>query len=80
MTATDGEEALNLLQLSRPAAILLDMLLPKVSGPNVLRALKQDPGTTGIPVIVVTRLSKNNEQKLPTGGATAFIGKAELLN
>jgi len=45
-----------------PDLILLDMLLPKMSGPDVLKALKQDPLTKLIPVVVMTGMS----QKTPT--------------
>ena len=38
-----------------PDIILLDMMLPKISGPEVLRALKANPATMDIPVIVLTR-------------------------
>jgi len=41
-SAADGEEALRLAREKLPDLILLDMLLPKVSGPDVLKALKKD--------------------------------------
>ena len=50
--AGDGEEALRLAREHLPALMLLDMMLPKVSGPDVLKALKQDPATAGIAVMV----------------------------
>ena len=61
-TAADGEEALQVANDKLPDIILLDMMLPKISGPNVLKALKENPATTHIPVIVFTSLSQKNEE------------------
>ena len=63
-TAADGEEALQVANDKLPDIILLDMMLPKISGPEVLRALKANPATMDIPVIVLTSLSQRNEEKL----------------
>jgi DNA-binding response OmpR family regulator len=52
-TAADGEEALQVVNDKLPDIILLDMMLPKISGPEVLRALKANPATMDIPVIVL---------------------------
>lgn len=49
-TATDGENALQIARGKKPDVILLDMLLPKMTGPDVLKALKSDPATAGIAV------------------------------
>jgi putative two-component system response regulator len=57
-------EALSVAHQSHPDLILLDMMLPKLDGPSVLRALKADPLTAQIPVVVVTGLSQKNEEKL----------------
>jgi CheY-like chemotaxis protein len=58
--------------------ILLDMLLPKMSGPDVLKALKKDPLTKSIPVVVLSGLSEKNASRLQEDGAFAFLGKTEL--
>ena len=79
VTAVDGMEALSVAQTSHPDLILLDMMLPKLDGPSVLRALKADPLTAQIPVVVVTGLSQKNEEKLVHDGAAAFLGKDQLL-
>jgi CheY-like chemotaxis protein len=60
-----------------PDLILLDMMLPKLSGLDVLRALKGDVLVKHIPVIVLSGLGKANESKLLTEGAAAFILKSE---
>lgn len=77
-TAADGEEALQVANDRLPDIILLDMLLPKLSGPEVLKALKANPATMHIPVIVLTSLSQKNEEKLLHEGATAYFEKSTL--
>jgi CheY-like chemotaxis protein len=77
-TAADGEEALSVAQAKLPDVILLDMLLPKLSGPEVLRRLKANPATADIPVIVLTSLSQKNEEKLLQEGAAAYFEKSAL--
>ncbi len=54
VAASTGEEALDLAREIRPDLITLDLLLPGMSGPRVLRALKADPETRSIPVVVVS--------------------------
>jgi CheY-like chemotaxis protein len=76
--AGDGEEALRVIQITPPDLILLDMLLPKMSGPEVLQALKQDSGTAHIPVIVLSSLSQQNETKLKSEGAALYFEKSRL--
>lgn len=77
-TAADGEEALRIAGEKLPDIILLDMILPKLSGPDVLRKLKQNPATTDIPVIVLTSLSQRNEERLIHEGAAAYFEKSSL--
>jgi len=77
-TAGDGEEALRLANDNLPDVILLDLLLPKISGPEVLRALKNNPATLHIPVIVLSGLSQRNEEKLVKEGAAAYFEKGAL--
>jgi len=75
--AGDGEEALRLATQNLPDLILLDMMLPKMTGPDVLRALKLDPVTAQIPVVVLSGLSQKNESKLLLQGAAAYFEKTE---
>ncbi len=77
-TAIDGEQALEMAREGLPDLVLLDMLLPKVTGLDVLHALKQDPATAEIPVIVCTGLSQKNAERLQADGAFAFLEKSEL--
>jgi CheY-like chemotaxis protein len=76
--APDGEEALRVALKELPDVILLDMMLPKLSGPDVLRKLKESPATSSIPVIVLTSLSQKNEEKLMQEGAAAYFEKSTL--
>jgi two-component system, OmpR family, phosphate regulon response regulator PhoB len=77
VTAADGEEGLGLIQQYHPDVILLDMLLPKVAGLEVLSALKSDLSTKHIPVVVLTGLSKGNSERLRSSGAAAFYEKSD---
>src|SRR5271167_3834327 len=77
-SAADGEDGLRMAREKLPDLILLDMLLPKLSGPDVLRALKVDPATAAIPVVVISGLSQKNAAKLEKEGAFAFLEKSEL--
>jgi len=77
-TAVDGDQALEMARTHLPDLILLDMLLPKMTGPDVLRALKKDPTTEEIPVVVCTGLSQKNAERMQADGAFAFLEKSEL--
>jgi len=76
--AADGEEGLRSVRQNSPDVILLDMMLPRLDGLGVLEALKKDPKTASIPVIVMTGLSQRNEEKLKSAGAASFYQKSEL--
>jgi CheY-like chemotaxis protein len=77
--AADGDEAVALTTSSLPDLVVLDMLLPKLSGPEVLQAIKKNTLTAHIPVIVLSSLSQKNEDKLIKEGAAAFLEKGPLL-
>ena len=77
-TAVDGPNALEAAQREKPHLILLDMLLPKMAGPEVLKMLKKDPATAQIAVVVFTGLSQKNAVRLQHDGAYAFLEKSEL--
>jgi len=78
ITADDGGKAIELAKQERPDVILLDMLLPGVTGPDVLKSLKKDPRTATIPVIAFTGLSHKNEGRLRQDGACAYLEKSTL--
>ena len=75
----DGQRAVCVARESIPDLVLLDMMLPKLTGPEVLEALKQDLTTKHIPVIVLTSLSQKNEAKLLQAGAAAYLMKSDKL-
>jgi CheY-like chemotaxis protein len=77
-SAGDGEQALRVAGEKLPDLILLDMMLPKMGGPEVLRALKKDPATAEIPVVVLTGLSQKNAERLQEDGAAGFLEKSAL--
>ena len=77
--AHDGEEALHMANGQLPNLIILDMLLPKLGGQDVLRQLKSSVSTSHIPVIVLSGMSQRNEEKLKNEGAAAFLEKGPLL-
>ncbi len=76
--AADGEEALRVAREKLPDLILLDMLLPKMTGLDVLTTLKSDITTEWIPVVVLTGMSQKNAPKLQADGAFAFLEKGAL--
>ena len=76
--AGDGEEGLRLALSTRPDVILLDMLLPKLGGVEVLRALKADRATARIPVIALSGLPMSNEARLRRDGAISYLQKSNL--
>lgn len=78
MNALDGESGLNLAKLEKPNLILLDLILPKMNGFDVLAALKNSPETKDIPVIVMTNLENlENVEKAIESGATTYLCKAQ---
>jgi two-component system cell cycle response regulator len=78
ITASDGPKAIELAKSDKPDVILLDMLLPGMTGPDVLMALKKDPETAGVPVVAFIGLSQKNAMRLQKDGACAFLEKSVL--
>jgi CheY-like chemotaxis protein len=78
LTASDGEEALRLAREKTPDIILLDMLLPKLGGREVMQALRADAPTARIPVLFFSSLSQANESKLKEEGAAGYFAKSRL--
>jgi two-component system, OmpR family, alkaline phosphatase synthesis response regulator PhoP len=77
ISAMDGEEGLRLAQTEKPDLILLDLVLPKLHGFEVLKKLKEDSSTEDIPVIVLTNLESTGDvEKAVELGATTYLVKA----
>lgn len=79
MTAVDGEEGWRLAKADPPNLILLDLLMPKMSGIALLRAIRADDRLRGVPVLILSNSSRDEdrEQALALGVSGYFI-KANL--
>jgi DNA-binding response OmpR family regulator len=79
-TATDGEEGLRLArETPRPDVVLLDLLMPKLAGIEVLRALKADAATERIPVVILSNSSRDEDKREAVHlGAVGYYVKANL--
>ncbi|OGD53274.1 hypothetical protein A3J78_00940 [Candidatus Beckwithbacteria bacterium RBG_13_35_6] len=77
--ADNGKDGLVLALKIKPDVVLLDIMLPQVSGLDVLKELKKTPSTAKIPVIVYSNLSKEEEiNKAKKLGASEYIIKANM--
>jgi len=75
-TAVNGEEALSKVASDPPDLILLDVMMPGLSGYDVCRRLRSDPGTALLPIVLVTSLDPQSERvKGIEAGADDFLGK-----
>ena len=76
--ALDGEIGLNLAEKEKPDLILLDLILPKISGFEVLKRLKENKETKDIPVIILTNLEESTDVgKSLELGATTYLVKSD---
>lgn len=79
LAAVDGEEAMRIARAERPDLVLLDLIMPKIQGFAVLKALKEDSATASIPVIVLSNLGQERDvQQAMELGAVAYFIKAHL--
>lgn len=75
-TAGDGNKAIEIAKRERPDIVLLDVMMPGKSGWEVARALKQDPVTQDIKIVMVSAIGeKTNEITAPIYGADAHVDK-----
>ncbi len=78
-TAVDGEEGLRLARSERPDLILLDMLMPKLSGLEVLKALRGDETTRALRVLVLSNSSREQDvQEVTRLGVEGYLVKSNL--
>ena len=76
-TATNGAEGIELAVKDQPNLILLDIIMPKIDGFAVLKKLKEDPKTKGIPVILLTNLGQDEDiSRGKELGAAGYLIKA----
>lgn len=79
LTAVDGEEALRQARAEHPDLILLDLLMPKFSGVEVLRALRRDEATRATRVIILSNSSRDQYvQEVMELGVADYCVKANL--
>jgi two-component system alkaline phosphatase synthesis response regulator PhoP len=79
VTANDGEEGLQKAQAESFDLILMDMLMPKLSGLEALETLKKDDRTRGIPVVILSNSSLDTDmQRAMELGAAGYMVKASL--
>ena len=76
ITAVDGEQGLRLVVESKPDLVVLDMMLPKLSGQEVLQKMRLNSSSQSTPVIVLTSLSESNRKKLLSEGASLYFEKS----
>jgi DNA-binding response OmpR family regulator len=76
LTASDGQQALELIRAERPLAAVLDWVMPVIQGPKVCALLKADPQTAAIPVILLTaRASEDDIAAAFEEGADEYLTK-----
>lgn len=76
--AKDGQEGLDKALTAKPTVILLDVMMPKLNGLQVLERLKANPETKNIPVIILTNLSGSLDAETALSkGAVKYIVKSE---
>jgi two-component system cell cycle response regulator DivK len=74
--AADGETGVALAQQELPDLILMDVQLPKMSGLDATQALKADPRTSHIPIIVITSFALSGDrEKAMSAGASSYLAK-----
>ena len=79
LQAFDGEEAIASLKAQKPDAIILDLILPKMSGFEVMEAIEADPELSSIPVLVLSNLAQDADiEKLKKMGAKEYFVKVRI--
>jgi DNA-binding response OmpR family regulator len=85
ITACDGEEALHQAQQCRPQLAVLDVMMPKLTGVEVMERLRSDPATQAIQIVLISAGSFNNDSDTGVAaGADGYakkpFGRRELLD
>lgn len=79
VVARDGDETLILAKKEMPDVILLDLIMPKLNGFEVLKDLKKDAKLAKIPVVILSNLGQDSDEKEALKlGATDFYVKSDL--
>jgi CheY-like chemotaxis protein len=78
LQAYDGEDVLAVLKTAHPACILLDVIMPKISGFEVLKAISVDPRINTIPILMLTNLAQESDmEKAKQLGAREYLVKVK---
>ena len=76
LEAGDGEEAVAIVRRERPKLVLMDVTMPRTTGWNAVRVLKEDPETMGVPIIVITGLVGSWDRDASiAAGADEYLAK-----
>lgn len=76
ISAVDGEQALDQARKENPALVVLDVMMPRMNGWEVARALRQDARTQGIKIVMLTAIgTQMNEMTSPLYGVDAYLDK-----
>lgn len=77
--AFDGEEAISSLKKEHPALIILDLIMPRVTGFEVLEAISLSPELHGTPIVILSNLAQDSDvQKAKSLGATEYFVKVRV--
>ena len=77
--ALNGEEAIKFLQTNRPSLIILDVVMPKVSGFDVMKSIADNPSLSGVPIMVLSNLSQESDvKKVEDLGAKKYLVKSRV--
>lgn len=77
-TASNGEQALEMIRQKKPSIMVLDLIIPKLSGFDVLKEIRADEMLGDLPVVVLTNLSQEEDMKrVEELGALSFLSKAD---
>jgi CheY-like chemotaxis protein len=78
-TAADGKEALEKVKALKPALVLMDLVMPEMTGADALEAMKQDDSVASIPVVMLTSISADIKgEDLLLKGAVAYLMKDDV--
>jgi len=77
VSASDGEEGMEMIESEQPDLVLLDIMMPKLSGLEMLERIKANPATRSVPVVILSNLEGEEEQERALElGAVAYIVKS----
>jgi len=79
LQAFDGESAIRLIEREKPVLVILDLIMPKMNGFEVLEAISLNPQINATPVIILSNLAQDSDvQKAKRLGAAAYFVKVRV--